>query len=106
MSEHCTHTTDDEREARIGRIVDEFVSRRARGERVSESALLAQHPDIAGELREHLELLRDLRPAANKIEDLIAQGMLTSSSDPRYRAELGPYVTLHPSARLSEIFAA
>lgn len=82
---------DDERDARIGLVLDEFLTRRARGDAVSESALLAQHPDLAGELREHLEMLRDLRPAGSRIEDLLAQGILTPSADPRYVGEFGAY---------------
>ena len=82
---------DDERDARIGLVLDEFLTRRARGDAVSESALLAQHPDLADELREHLEMLRDLRPAGSRIEDLLAQGILTPSADPRYVGEFGAY---------------
>jgi serine/threonine protein kinase len=81
----------DSRDLRIGRILNEFHDRRARGEHVSEAELLAAHPDLADELREHLDTLGDLRPADEKIEGLIAQGILAESTDPKYAAELGAY---------------
>ncbi|MCK4341482.1 MAG: serine/threonine protein kinase [Phycisphaerae bacterium] len=85
-------TLDGEsREARIGRILDDFLTRRAGGEAVSETELLAGHPDLADDLREHLDLLRDLRPPGDQLADLIARGTLTRSEDPRYPAELGAY---------------
>jgi serine/threonine protein kinase len=81
----------DVRDTRVGRILNDFLDRRAGGEPVSETALLAQHPDLAGELRECLELVHDLQPPADRIAGLIAQGMLSKAADPRYLAEVGPY---------------
>jgi len=86
-----TAADGDARDTRVGQILNEFLDRRARGEPVSETALLAQHPDLAGELRECLELVRDLQPPADRIDALIAQGVLSKPADPRYLAELGPY---------------
>lgn len=91
MSSRDTLPPSDERDARIGALLNDFLDRRARGEALSEQDLLAGHPDLAAELRQHLELLRDLRPAADRIDALIAQGILTRSADPRYPAELGAY---------------
>ncbi len=92
MSDERTRTLgDDARDARIGRILDDFLTRRARGERVSEAELLAQHSDLGDDLREHLELLGELRPPADQIEVLITQGLLTRGADPRYPANLGTY---------------
>jgi len=50
----------DAREEQIGRILNEFLDRRARGEPVSDQDLLKQHPDLANELREHLTVLRQI----------------------------------------------
>lgn len=79
------------REERAGRVLNEFLDRRSRGEPADEAALLAEHPDLADELREHLALLSELRPSTGKIGALIVQGMLRRSTDPHYPAELGPY---------------
>ena len=88
---NSTAADGDARDTRVGQILNEFLDRRASGELVSEAALLAQHPDLAGELRECLELVRDLQPPADRIDALIAQGVLSKSADPRYLAELGLY---------------
>lgn len=117
MSDGNTKTTlDDARGLRVGQILNDFLDARARGEAVNEAELLTKHPDLADELRQHLELLGELRPATDKIEALIAQGILSpcnaeeggdrlrakvSGTDsprgacprfpPRYLAQLGPY---------------
>ena len=54
----------DPLDVRVGRVLNEFLDRRARGEAVSEVDLLAEHPDIADELREALAVLQDMQPAA------------------------------------------
>ena len=87
-----TYTGDDDARAeRVGQLLNEFLDRRARGQAADASDLLAAHPDLAEELRAHLELVSDLSPSVGNIEDLIRQGTLTRSADPRYAAELGPY---------------
>ena len=83
--------TAGQRGVRIGRILDAFVSARQCGEPVSESELYVKHPDIALELRQHLNLLRDLPSPADKIDSLIAQGILERSDSQRYPAQLGAY---------------
>ncbi len=50
----------DARDRLIGEVLNDFLDRRGRGEPLSVARLLAQHPDLANELREHLDLLRDL----------------------------------------------
>ncbi len=82
---------DDARDARIGRILDDFVRRRKAGEQVREQDVLAEHPDLADDLREHFLILRDLRGAGRHIQDFIKQGWLERSDDPRYPACLGAY---------------
>ena len=84
-------TEEKVRDARIGRIVSEFLDRRARGEAEPEAELLARHPDLADDLCLHLDILRDVQPSSSKIGSLITQGILQKSSDPRYPAELGAY---------------
>ncbi|MEE8384574.1 MAG: serine/threonine-protein kinase, partial [Dehalococcoidia bacterium] len=41
-------------EERLGELINEFFDRRERGEELSEEDFLAQHPEQAGELRQHL----------------------------------------------------
>ncbi len=92
MSDRQTQSAgDDARDVRLGQILDDYLSRRSRGEMVTESELLAQHPDLADELRDMLATVRDLRPASDRIGALIKQGVLDRSKDPRYLAELGSY---------------
>lgn len=47
----------DARDLRIGRIVNEYLDRKRRGEPVGEQELLDGNPDLAEELREHFGLL-------------------------------------------------
>lgn len=47
----------DARDLRIGRIVNEYLDRKRRGEPVCEQELLDGNPDVAEELREHFGLL-------------------------------------------------
>ena len=91
MSTSAQIPTPDAREQRIGQVLNEYLDRRARGEPISVARVLAEHPDLAHDLRAHLDLLRDLRPGGGRIEDLINQGLLTHAVDPRYAAEFGPY---------------
>jgi serine/threonine protein kinase len=72
-------------------VLNEFLDRRARGEAVKEADLLAEHPDIAEELRGYLGLLDDLEPTRQRVGKLVAQGLLSATADARYLAELGPY---------------
>lgn len=81
----------EDRAVRIGWVLDSFLSRREAGESVSEAELCTRHPDIALELRMHLDLLGDLPPAVDKINTLIAKGLLARSEDPKYQAQLGAY---------------
>jgi serine/threonine protein kinase len=81
----------DPLDVRVGRVLNEFLDRRACGEAVSEVDLLAEHPDIAEELRGYLALLDDVEPSRQRIAKLVAQGLLRSSEDARYLAALGPY---------------
>ena len=92
MSDGQTQTLDGgARELRIGQVLNDFLDRRARGEPVAEADLLAQHPDLADDLREHLGLLGDLRQPAESIETLIAQHILTRTDEPGCPAELRAY---------------
>ncbi|MFH0983562.1 MAG: serine/threonine-protein kinase [Planctomycetota bacterium] len=84
-------TDGDARDARIGQIVSEFLDRRARGKAESEAELLAKYPDVADELRVHLHMLGNLQRSRDALESLLAQGLLRSSPDPRYPAQLGAY---------------
>ena len=87
-------TADRANEVRVGEALNDFLDRRARGEAVSESELLARHPDLADELRAHLDLLQDLSPQPAGIDQLLAAGVLQPSDDPAYVARLGSYGVL------------
>ena len=90
-ADDTTSSPDAAHEVRVVRVLDEFLRRRKSGEPVSEAALLAAHPELAGDLREHLELLTHMQSGNGRVEELIAQGLLRRAADARYRAELGPY---------------
>lgn len=47
----------DSRDERIGRVLNEYLDRKLRGEAVSEQDLLDAHPDLADELRAHFEMV-------------------------------------------------
>jgi len=87
-------SVDGALEARVGQVLNDFLDRRERGEQVSEAELLAQHPDLAADLRAHLDLLRDLEPTRHALVELLDRGILTKSGDPRYLGHLGPYQVL------------
>lgn len=87
-------TAHDWRDERIGQILNDFLDRRARGANVTEADLLAMYPDLQADLCEHLELLRDLRPATSQIDALLTQGLLQRCDEPGYLARLGPYKVL------------
>jgi len=53
-------STPDPREEQIGRILNDFLDARARGEPVSEDELFARYPEFADQLREHLAMLREM----------------------------------------------
>jgi serine/threonine protein kinase len=76
---------------RVGRILNDYVDRLAKGEAVTPTDLMARHPEIAHELREHLALLRELQPADDRIDGLVRQALLSPTQESRYRAMLGPY---------------
>ncbi|MBN2448030.1 MAG: serine/threonine protein kinase, partial [Phycisphaerae bacterium] len=84
----------DTRDGRIGAILNDFLDRRGRGEHVAADDVLARHPDLADELREHLATLREIEPPGEQIARLIDQGLLNPSSDRAYLAELGQYKIL------------
>ena len=81
----------DTHDLRVGRILNDFLDRRAAGEQVTDEALLAAHPELADELREHLALLRGMERDRVTVERLITQGVLRPSEDPAYLARLGAY---------------
>lgn len=84
-------TPIETREVRIGRILSELHDRRARGEPIDQDKIAAENPDIADELRRHFATLKDLQRQDQTIEGLVRQGLLASSAESDYRAELGPY---------------
>ncbi|MCB9852589.1 MAG: protein kinase [Phycisphaerales bacterium] len=82
---------DDGRGIRIGRILSELHERFGRGERVDDEVVLAEHGDIADELRPQLALLRQLKSDASTITYLVRQGILSPSDDDRYKALLAEF---------------
>ena len=81
----------DTRDAEIGQILNDYLDRKSRGERVTPGEAIAAHPDLAEDLRQHFELLGEILPGSDKLQGLLLQGVLARSADPRYAAELGPY---------------
>jgi serine/threonine protein kinase len=84
-------SVNDALEARVGQVLNDFLDRRERGEQVSESELLAQHPELAADLRQHLDLLHDIEPTRHALVELLNRGILAKSADTRYPGRLGPY---------------
>ncbi len=93
MAEAST-PNNEPRDVRMGRIVSNLHDRRARGEVIPEDEILAAHPDLADDLRRYLAVIGELRSDDHGIDGLIAQGVLTESDDPAYRANLGAYKTI------------
>jgi serine/threonine protein kinase len=86
---------DSPQEERIGELINEFFDRRERGETVSEEQFLAQYPEHADELRQHLGGLHLLgalgssadgntvsRLAKPKFRGSSAENVLAESSQP------------------------
>ena len=84
----------ESRHVRVGQILSDLHDRRARGEPIDEAEILAEHPDLADDIRRYLSVLGELRCSNENIDGLIAQGVLTESDDPEYRANLGAYKTI------------
>lgn len=82
---------EDEVHERLGRIVNDAVERRSRGEGVDIDALCAEHPDLAENIRAHLELTATLQRDEDPIAALVASGVLAASDSPASRARLGDY---------------
>jgi len=83
-------TLPSTRDARVGQILDELCRRRGRGERVDDAAVLAEHPDLADELRPHLALLHSLHGLRAPGQDLVAAGVLPGGHGTT-GGWLGPY---------------
>ncbi len=91
MMSEANGREDELRDARIGKILSDYADRRAAGEAESEAELLAAHPDLADDLRMHLDMLRNLGSGQARIDALITQGILHRTSDPQYPAQFDPY---------------
>jgi serine/threonine protein kinase len=50
----------DDRDAQIGRIINEYLDRKQNGDAVSEEDLLQAHPDLADDLRAHFGMVRQV----------------------------------------------
>ncbi len=88
---------DDSRDALVGKIINDFIDRKNRGENLTEDDLFRQYPELAGSLRGSLRILSAVArvsPTAdqlNTIESLVSSGVLHQSEDDGYAAELGEY---------------
>ncbi len=87
----AAHERTSTRDVRVGRILNDYVDRKARGEPVDQADLLDRHPDLDNDLRAHFGLLSELGSPGDTVDALIAQGVLRESSDPAHLAELGTY---------------
>ncbi len=90
MSEADT-AEHDARDRRIGQLLNEYLDLRARGKAEPQGQWLAKHPDLADELRSHLELVGGLQSERATLEGLIAQGLLEPCDDEAYPARLAEY---------------
>lgn len=71
---------DDALDERLGELINEFFDRRSRGEPISEDSFLAENPQHADVLREHLRGLHLLEPlsksgASSSADDTLARPM-------------------------------
>ncbi len=88
---------DNSLDARLGGILSELQERIARGETIGEREVRAEYPECADQLLPVLGQLREIRDlqgvrhSPKNVEHLVERGLLASSSDPEYAAELGPY---------------
>lgn len=55
----------DSRDERIGRVLNEYLDRKQRGEPVDAEDLLAAHPDLADELRDHFGMVQQVSTAVS-----------------------------------------
>jgi len=77
-------------DARLGRVLDDVCARRARGERLADADVLANHPELADELRPQLAVLRELR-ARSLTDEWIARGLFARTPAGDLCGELGGY---------------
>lgn len=82
---------DDARDEAVGRLINEFFDRRESGEVFTKDEFLAEHPDYADELREHLRGL-----------DLI-KGIGSSSGDDGFQASRTQSVARDRHAAAAEL---
>ncbi len=82
---------DSSDEARVVRVLDGFLNRRAAGAAVREEDLLAAHPHLADELRQHLQLIQHLRPGREHVAELLRRGILRPRPDDPSRTLLGDF---------------
>lgn len=76
----------DLREAEIGRIVNDYLDRKGRGEAISEAELLEAHPQLAADLASHFELVHNMVPGlGGQVQDSQASPGLPSDSLPGYQ---------------------
>lgn len=75
----------------IGRLLNEYLDRRKRGEAICTNVLKAEHPELASVLSEHLGLLRALTDGSDAIEELISKHVLSPACSADAAAELGSY---------------
>lgn len=78
-------------EVRIGELLNRYLDRRARGESITEHLITAEHPDLAGELLLHLNMLKTIEPPELTIKQLVGKKILAPATSSDWSAELGPY---------------
>lgn len=83
-----THLTEDER---VGRALNDYIDRRARGEHVSEAEFLARHRDDAAALAGALSALRAVSAPSDELSQLIHKQVLSASTSAEFAAELDHY---------------
>src|SRR5689334_17222576 len=92
MDSTCSAGTPLERE--LAEVLDAYLAQLERGESVDTAALLAAHPEIANELRVHLEDVQLLQGAASRMRLLQA-----AAEPPNSPRQVGEYRILREIGR-------
>ncbi len=82
---------DTARNVRVGEVLNYYVDRRKRGQAEPQAQFLADHPDIADDLREMLETVSSFKTDEAVLDSLIRQGVLEGCDELGYIARCGKY---------------
>lgn len=95
MTDRPAVDVPENRDARVRRVVEGILLRRAQGEALSDEAICAEHPDLLPELASELRKLAVIQKARTQSQQLVPQ------SDPIAGDETTPFVARNASRNLS-----